>query len=623
MSAMTDEQMEALIRRLEPLALSHPRRYRVKVVLLALLGNAYVGLMLLLLVVLLLALCIAVTKLKALAIKLIIGLALFLWMVLKALWVKLEPPSGIEVTAQQAPGLFALIEGLRNELKSSRFHHVLITDDYNAGVLQLPRLGIFGWPRNYLLLGLPLMKALTVEQFKSVLAHEFGHLAKGHGKTSNWIYRQRLRWSQLVDALETRKSAGAVLFKPFMEWFAPYFNAYSFPMARAKEYEADAVSARLTSPQAAAEALTMIEVIGSYLSERYWPQIYGQADDLKKPLLTPYVGLTQSVTRDINSEDARTWLARAVAEKTDIKNTHPALRDRIAALNETPHLSLPSGALTADRLLEGQLAAITARLDQEWWNRKQGDWEEHHTEFQKERSQLTELDARAGHDNELPLAEAYERARLTETVGHKPDEALIQLRRLHERHPESAMVCFRLGACLIARDDATGVDLLEAAMKLDAGASVLSCQLMRDYHRRNDRNEESLAWHKRMTECQRAEDADSEERNTVLLKDTLEPHGLSDEALTLLRQQLDAVTNLRRAYLVKKRVSHHPDQPCYVFGFHITPRAHLYTLLRVEKAARQIQESVTFPGETIIISVEGDNYRFERKLKRVHGARIV
>ena len=46
---------------------------------------------------------------------------------------------------------------------------------------------MFGWYRNYLLIGLPLAKALTVEQFKAVLAHEFGHLAKGHGAMSNWI----------------------------------------------------------------------------------------------------------------------------------------------------------------------------------------------------------------------------------------------------------------------------------------------------------------------------------------------------------------------------------------------------------------------------------------------------
>ena len=615
---MTDEQLEALIRRLEPQALSHPHGYRAKVVLLALLGNAYVGAVLLLLVALFVLLCAVATKLKALAIKLVIAFALFLWMVFKALWVKLEPPTGIEITARQTPRLFALIDALRGELKSARFHHVLITDDYNAGVLQLPRLGIFGWPRNYLLLGLPLMKALTVEQFKAVLAHEFGHLAKGHGKTSNWIYCQRLRWSQLVEALEACKSAGVILFKPFLAWFSPYFNAYSFPMARAKEYEADAVSARLTSPQTAAEALTTIEVVGSYLSERYWPQIYGQADDLEEPRLTPYAGLTQAVTRDMESEPARAWLDRAIEEKTDLKRTHPSLQDRIAALNETPHLSLPSEEETADRLLENQLAPITEKLDQEWWGKKKTDWERHHAEFQKARKQLAELDARVEHGDELPLAEAYERARLTENIGHRPDEALIQLLRLYECHPESAMVCFSLGACLIARDDATGLSLLEEAMKLDANVSARSCELICDYHFRSGRKEESQVWHKRMIERLQMEGADTKERNIVTLKDTFEPHGLSDEALSALRTQLKEILFLRKVYLVKKRVNNRAEIPCYVFGY-----CENYTECTLDKVLHQIRESVKSLGEIIVFSVEGKNRAFERKLKRVCGAQIV
>src|SRR5262249_21700409 len=137
--------------------------------------------------------------------------------------------------------------------------------DFNAAVVQAPRLGLFGWYRNYLLIGLPLVKALTVEQFKAVLAHEFGHLSKGHGGMSNWIYRQRLRWSRLIAALEAAESWGVFLFRPFLRWYAPYFNAYSYPLARANEFEADATSARLASRQAAAEALTAVNVVGSYL----------------------------------------------------------------------------------------------------------------------------------------------------------------------------------------------------------------------------------------------------------------------------------------------------------------------------------------------------------------------
>jgi Zn-dependent protease with chaperone function len=202
--------------------------------------------------------------------------------------VKIEPPAGIEITASQAPELFATINELSSKLGAPRFNHVLITDELNAGILQLPRLGAFGWYRNYLMIGLPLMKSLTCDQFKAVLAHELGHLAKGHGIVSHSVYRQRLRWSGLMAALEASESRGRFLFMPFLNWFVPYFGAFSFPLARANEYEADVISVRLTSSRATAEALTSIEVVGGYLSDFYWPVIDAEFGEQLQPSREPY-----------------------------------------------------------------------------------------------------------------------------------------------------------------------------------------------------------------------------------------------------------------------------------------------------------------------------------------------
>lgn len=122
---MTGERFEALVNRLEQQAKSNPGRYKLRVLLLAMLGNAYVGAMLLLLVALLAALIASVTLLKVVAVKLIVVVGLFLWTILKALWVTIDPPEGTEVKAGQAPELFTTINGLRHELRAPRFHHVL------------------------------------------------------------------------------------------------------------------------------------------------------------------------------------------------------------------------------------------------------------------------------------------------------------------------------------------------------------------------------------------------------------------------------------------------------------------------------------------------------------------
>jgi Zn-dependent protease with chaperone function len=68
---------------------------------------------------------------------------------------------------------------LRQALRSPRLHHVLITDYFNAAVCRRRALGFSGGTATTYS-STSLAKALTVEQFKAVLAHEFGHLSEGH-----------------------------------------------------------------------------------------------------------------------------------------------------------------------------------------------------------------------------------------------------------------------------------------------------------------------------------------------------------------------------------------------------------------------------------------------------------
>src|SRR3989442_10711592 len=125
------------------------------------------------------------------------------------MWITMETPTGESLTRPMCPELFRMLDELCTRLRTPRLHSVLLTPDFNAGVMQVPRLGLFGWYRSYLFIGLPLMKSLTAEQFQAVLAHELGHLARGHARAGNWIYRLRLIWQRLEGAFAVNPQWGA------------------------------------------------------------------------------------------------------------------------------------------------------------------------------------------------------------------------------------------------------------------------------------------------------------------------------------------------------------------------------------------------------------------------------
>jgi len=617
---MTAEEFSSLVTRLEGEARSDPSRYGFRVWLLAMLGNAYLALIVLLLVAILVGALVSVMWLKAFAAKLIIGIGAFLWIVLRALWVSVAPPEGIEVRREDTPKLFAMIDELRQQLAAPRFHHVLIDDQFNAGVVQSPRLGIFGWYRNYLLIGLPLMKLLTVQQFKAVLAHELGHLSRGHGRVSNWIYRQRIRWTRLMSALQENESWGSFLFTPFLRRYAPYFNAYSFPLARSNEYEADAAAARLTSGAAAAEALTGVSVIGRYLAERFWPGLYKQAEDSPRPAFAPFASMTIGAAGALDASTAQSWVEQALAEKTGLEDTHPSLADRLNAMGESVKLALPEPGQAAARLLGGALQRITDDFDARWHESVLPAWEAHHREAQEGRQRLGELDNRAG-AGDLSLPDAYERARLTESYGAGPEAALELFRALQARAPEDPIAGYALGARLLARDDAAGLALVERAMRLDDQLVVAGCESMRDYCWRSGREQEAHDWHARMVERAELLRAAEGERNSIGFSEKFDGHGLPEETIAELRAQLQAVPDLRKAYFVRKRLERFPERPCFVLGF--TVRGAWDRKRRAAEAQQKILHNVRFPGETLIVSLQGENYRIGRKLGRQRGSRIL
>jgi Zn-dependent protease with chaperone function len=623
---MTNEEFSALVSRLEQQSRDRPGWYKARVALLAILGYGYVAIVLVLLLALSAAVIASAVYLKALAVKIAIPILIVVGLVLKAMWVRLAPPEGRALGPREAPALFEMIERLRRKLRAPRFHRVLLTGEFNAGVVQQPRLGLFGWHRNYLLIGLPLMKSLTREQFEAVLAHEFGHLARGHSRMSNWIYRLRMTWARLMSALEEQRSWSTFLFRRFFNWYAPYFSAYSFPLARANEYEADATAARLVSPGALCQALTATNVVGSYLGETYWPRIYKQADDLPQPRFTPFTALGEGLAADLKDESSvGKWLDQAMARVTTVDDTHPALAERVKAVGGTPRFSPPAEGQAADRLLGDNLAGLAEEFDHSWREQIATSWEQRHRDVQNSRSRHAELDAlaAAAPGGELSLREAFELAKLTESVGAGPDAALAQFRRLHERAPGDSSISMALGLRLLARDDAAGFPLVEQAISEDEENILLGCESLRDYCWRTKREQEAHAWHNRLVERVDLLEAARKERAELHIRDGLEEHGLQDEAVAGLRQQLQKIPGLRKAYLVRKRVAHLPHHPLYVLGHVASPWWKPHRNKRAAAVQQAILEQVSFPGETLIINVEGENARFARKLRRVARSRVL
>jgi len=620
------ECFNELVRRLEQFAERRPSQYKLRCGALALLGYGYI-LAVLVVVLGLLALAVGIIvstgRIHGGMVQLVIALVVFTGIILRSLWVSFPPPDAIPVRRADAPRIFELVDEMRRKLKTPAIHHVGLDGSFNAGVIQRPRLGWFGWHQNYLILGLSLLEALPPEQFRAVLAHELGHLSGNHGRFGSWIYRVRQSWSQLLDNLQ-QSGRGAWVFGWFLRWFAPQFNAYSFVLARAHEYEADRCSVELAGASHTAAALLTFEVQNRRLNDAFWPDLYKQVNANAAPPSDPYSAMALNFRAPLSPLQRDRWLREALRAETNNDDTHPSLTDRLRNLGVSASdvESRPIQTSAAEHFLGDRRAEYTTCLAQRWRKEIEPQWSERHKQAQEELAQLAALDAQTA---TLSLNEALQRAQLTQT--HRGDDAAMPLfREILAAHPDHPIANYQLGQILLSHDDEAGIAHIERAMTLDSDATLTGCGLLFDYFNRHDRDDDAKRCRERAERYQELLALAQQERATVTPTDKFAPHGLDDEAVKQLQAQLAGYAEVRTVYLARKAVEHLPQKPFFVI---VIVRACTWreTLNSAEGAcaalADRIARELRLPcGDGRIFVVPKRRHKLAKALQTIPGSRI-
>lgn len=630
---MDDTRFQQLVARLERDSAQSPAAYQLKVALLALAGfgvlllvMSLAGLGIFLVIGLLILLVVkggAALLLLAKFGKALLLLVIPLWYLIqssfRALLVRLPAPQGVALTRQEAPALFAAIDDMRQRMRGPRFHHVLLVDDVNAAVVQRPLLGLFGLPRNYLLLGLPLLESMSPEEALAVVAHEYGHLAGSHGRFGAFIYRLRLTWATISAYADQWEGWVGKLLRRLVQWYAPYFNAYTFVLARAQEYQADQASADLVGPVVAAHALKRVNLAGPQ-HQQFIGQTFDRVAQLPHPpadLAVRWAAAAQVVTE----ADGRRWLDEALDRPPQALDTHPTLRARLAALAPSGEdmAAMPpprAGDSAAVRWLGALLPDLRDRLQGEWAERVAEAWAQRHEAIQADRARLAQLrDAAAraplGGDEQLEL--------LRLQVQLEPGEdSLTPLVALNAAYPDRPAGLFLEARLRLDGGDAAGLALLDQVMALDVEATKLCCEQAHGFLMSQGDEAGAEAYAQRW----RQRDAFEAERHAQV--DRLDPaHPLevpqhdaeTNEALKAVLQQLDR-KGIRRLRLARR-----------VIPADRTVRTHVLAVEFTWWARRRGQQgaiiqrlaNAPWPVHLFVCSLEGRNRPLAKALKHLEG----
>jgi Zn-dependent protease with chaperone function len=250
--------------------------------------------------------------------------------ILKALWVKDELPEGYYLSDTETAPLRDVINEISSQLNTPPIHKIVLNYEYNAGVKQYSMFGFAGPKQNILLIGVPLLSTLNPEQFKAVLAHELAHISHSDTAFGAKIYRVRQTWERLLVSLEENEQFGTFIFRKFFKWYYPRYNAYTFALARQQEYDADAASARVTSPETVRDTLCTIPIGATYYYDDFYNELFHDCSKTNE-VPNPYSNFIIKF-KSLNEAYRDNLLTKELKLKSYFSDTHPCLADRLLLL---------------------------------------------------------------------------------------------------------------------------------------------------------------------------------------------------------------------------------------------------------------------------------------------------
>lgn len=252
---------------------------------------------------------------------------------------KFEAP-GLLIAPSEHPALFSEIEDIAASLDEPVPREVYLIGQVNAFVAD--RGGVLGFgSRRILAIGLPLLPLLSVSEFRGVLAHEFAHYYSGDTRMGPWVYRTQSAMIRSFQNIGSLREVGRIGILQVMlhvvtlvlKWNFLFFLRVINFVSRRKEFRADELACLIAGKEPMVQGMRKIH--GAAMAwQAYWNT--EAVPILQNGYIAPLGdGLVRFLAAPKIAEQVTSGMEKQLAEgKTNPYDTHPLLRDRIAALEK-------------------------------------------------------------------------------------------------------------------------------------------------------------------------------------------------------------------------------------------------------------------------------------------------
>ncbi len=268
----------------------------------------------------------------------------------------------VEVFESECPELFAMIKDLANQTQCQMPKHVYLSPDVNACVFYNTSFWSIFFPiRKNLEIGLGLFDGTSVDEVRSIIAHEFGHFSQNSMKIGSTVYVTNTVlynliltddfWDRWLDKW-CMSDTGVIryfgvltrgltnLIKRLTVHVYRFVQKGYLKLSRHMEYDADSIACQCVGTTTFISALCKIEVLAN--KDNLYHQMLNSLINEKKMVSNYFVGkdiiskhipnkeIPQFTFDHELKEPVRTYKIESRVKVEDIWASHPSLEDRIS-----------------------------------------------------------------------------------------------------------------------------------------------------------------------------------------------------------------------------------------------------------------------------------------------------
>jgi Zn-dependent protease with chaperone function len=540
--------------------------------------------------------------------------------------IRYKKSENVEVRRADAPELYREVERISRILDTPQIKRIYLDARMNAGAFDRPRLGVLGLYQSELILGLPLLLACSFDEVRSVIAHELGHFTGTHHRMTGRVYVL----SNTLENLEVvfAKHPLKLVFVPFYKKLRPVFQAVTFAMSRANEYEADQAAAKVTSSGTIGTFLMRSCFLEDQMKKEFLRPLQRKHRDLAEPPTNYFETLEQAFLVAFPASEIEWRLTAALARTTSYSDCHPCLSDRLKALG-LEHVDIKKVAQELSNLpkVSGGRALIGAALDELISKvgaieakKVRSTWRSKYSVRERQRVMME----RFMEDAKLspPSFESSRELAIAQLTLGELEAGYKLLDHLLEQRPDDPRCLLHLGIRDLRKRNSNGLKMVRRARELDPDLTLQGVKEEIPYFERFGSVEDVTELREIQRNAQFLHALDQRERRTYKLTDQLVSPSLPLFDREMLISLLKGRAGLARAYLVDKELPSSPGkvQTCLV----LVPKPPHFRLN--DNYFRDYQNKLINErkiGCQVMIYAPKASKKWERRLKAIPGTELI